>query len=165
MTVDGQVQTGAQKVKELRDNTHSQLPLYPPYQSCPAGATVWPWLGIWDGGIVSVPTLVLWDNLRRICGNAAVISTGWGYWGWQTEPDWIAGHFPPDARCLWCLLFFCSLTVGPSLHVCLSHITLADHPYKKKCPARFKFSQECGPSEHPLSPSGPFSTWELLQRL
>lgn len=51
-----------------------------------------------------------------------------------------------------------SPTVGASLHPCLSHVTLADHPYLKKCPARFKFSQECDPSELPpahLDPSEP----------
>lgn len=49
-----------------------------------------------------------------------------------------------------------SPTVGAFLRLCLLNITLPDHPNLKKCPGRFKFSQECGPSEHPpahLDPS------------
>lgn len=90
---------------------------------------MWPWLGIWDAGNVSVRTLVLWDNLRRICDSAAVISTGRGYWGWQTGPDWIAGHFPPDTRRLWCLLFAARwqlvllyIFACPTLHWQTTHI-------------------------------------------
>lgn len=51
-----------------------------------------------------------------------------------------------------------SPTVGALLHLCLSHIQLADHPYLKKCPARFKFSQECSPSEHLLAHLYPSQT-------
>lgn len=132
--------------------------LYPPSQSCPAGATMWPWLGIRDGGNVSVRALVLGDNVRRIRDSAAVISAGRGCWGWQTEPDWTAGRLPAGRLTPLMSAHRCSLAVGAFLRPRPSHITLADHPYLKKCPARFKFSQECGPSERPpahLDPSKP----------
>lgn len=66
----------------------------------------------------------------------------------QTGP-WVTFHWTRPAPLM--SAFRCLLTVGASLHLCLFHITLADHPYLKKCPARFKFSQECGPSEHPTA--------------
>lgn len=120
----------------------------PPFQSCPAGATMWPWLGIWDAGNVTVRAAAplgrceadLWQNCCDLGGP-------WGCLGLQTEPDWTAGHFPLDAWRLLMSAHRVSLTVGAPLYPCLSLITLADHPYLKKCPARFKFSQECGPSE------------------
>ena len=81
-----------------------------------------------------------------------------GYWGWQTEPDWTAGHFS-TARLTPLMSAHRRLpTVGAFLHPRLSRITPTDHPCLKKCPARFKFSQECSPSERPpahLDPSQP----------
>lgn len=63
----------------------------PSPSSCPAGATIWPWLGVWDAGNVSVWAFVLWDNARQICDRAAVILAGRGCWGRHTKPEWDHG--------------------------------------------------------------------------
>lgn len=143
-------------------HTHSQHPPTPtprPVQQVPQSDLDWE-SGI--AGNVSVWVLVLWDNVGQICDRAAVILAGRGRWGRQTKPEWAAGHFPPDALGPLMSGHRGSPTVGASPRPRLSRITLADHPYPKKCAARFKFSQECGPSERPPSPSGPLLTWGTL---
>lgn len=65
----------------------------------------------------------LWDNVRQICDSAAVISAGWGYWGWQTEPDWTAGHFSTGRLTPLMSAHRCPLTVGAFLHPRLSQTT------------------------------------------
>lgn len=151
--------TGLQGYRVRSSHSPAHNPLC---ESCSAGVTLQPWLGFWDAGNVSIRALLLWDDVKQISDSVAVISAGPRCSGWQTEPDWTTGHFPPSARLLWCLLnapcrqlvLFCVLACSTLLYQTTQ--------IWKKCTGRFKFSQECGPSEHPPSPSGPLSTWETL---
>ena len=107
----------------------------------PAGATVWPCLGLWDVGNVSARAPALWDHVRQSGCDLGGPGAAGGDRLSRTGPR-VTFLRMPDA--LWCLVI-------AACRQLVLLLTLADHPCLKKCPARFKFSQECGPSERPVA--------------
>jgi len=123
-------------------------------QSCTVSVFMWCWPGIGDAGNVHLQ--VLRDHAKQICDSSAVILVDRGGC-WVT--DWArvdCGSLSTGCPAPLMSAHCGTPTVGAFIRPCLFHITLADHPILIKCPGRFTFSQECGPSEHPpahLDPS------------